>query len=66
VGPRASLDIEAIGAGRLVAGVAVSNPAEVMDVCFLCSFVVLSCVGRGIFEGLITRPGVSYCASNLV
>jgi hypothetical protein len=42
VGPRASLDVEAIGVGHFVAGVAVSNPAEIRYVCFVCSFVVLS------------------------
>jgi hypothetical protein len=34
--------------GRLVAGVAGSNPAERMDVCLLCFYVVLSCAGRGL------------------
>jgi hypothetical protein len=34
--------------GRLVAGVAGSNPAEGMDVCLLCFYVVLSCAGRGL------------------
>jgi hypothetical protein len=29
-----------------------------MDVCLLClyEYVVLSCVGRGLCDGLITRP----------
>jgi endonuclease V-like protein UPF0215 family len=27
-----------------------------MDVCLLCVYVVLSCVGRGLCDGLITRP----------
>jgi hypothetical protein len=44
----------------LVAGVAGSNPAEGMDVCLLCFYVVLSCVGRGLCDGLITRPEESY------
>jgi hypothetical protein len=35
-----------------------SNPARGMDVCLLCLYVVLSCVGRGLCDGLITRPGV--------
>jgi hypothetical protein len=48
--------------GRLVAEVASSNPAQSMDVCLLC--VVLSCVGRGLCEGLITRPEESYHVSN--
>jgi hypothetical protein len=30
--------------GRLVAGVACSNPAEGIDVCLLCLYVVFSCV----------------------
>jgi hypothetical protein len=49
--------------GRLVAGVADSNPAWGMDVCLLCLYVVLSCVGRGLCDGLITRPGESYRVS---
>jgi hypothetical protein len=44
----------------LVAGVAGSNPAEGMDVCLLCLYVVLSCVGRGLCDGLVTRPEESY------
>jgi integral membrane sensor domain MASE1 len=43
--------------GRAVAG---SNPARGMDVCLLCLHVVLSCVGRGLCDGLITRPDESY------
>jgi hypothetical protein len=31
-----------------------------MDVCLLCLCVVLSCVGRGLCDGLITRPEESY------
>jgi hypothetical protein len=31
-----------------------------MDVCLLCLYVVLSCVGRRICNGLITRPEESY------
>jgi hypothetical protein len=34
-----------------------------MDVCLLCFYVVLSCVGRGLCDGLITRPDESYRAS---
>jgi hypothetical protein len=34
-----------------------------MDVCLLCLYVVLSCVGRGLCDGLITRPEVSYRVS---
>jgi hypothetical protein len=49
--------------GSLVAGVAGSNPARGMDVCLLCLYVVLSCVGRGLCDGLITRPEESYHVS---
>jgi hypothetical protein len=35
-----------------------------MDVCLLCLYVVLSCVGRGLCDGLITRPEKSYRVSN--
>jgi hypothetical protein len=48
---------------RLVSGVSVSNPARGMDVCLLCLYVVLSCVGRGLCDGLITRPEESYRVS---
>jgi hypothetical protein len=41
---------------RLVAGIAGSNSAECMDVCLLCLYVVLSCVGRGLCDGLIACP----------
>jgi hypothetical protein len=51
---------------RLVAGIAGSNPAEGMDVCLLCLYFALSCVGRGLCSGLITRPEESYCVSNSV
>jgi hypothetical protein len=37
-----------------------------MDVCLLCLYVVLSCVGRGLCDGLITRPEESYRGSNCV
>jgi hypothetical protein len=37
-----------------------------MDVCLLCLYVVLYCVGRGLFDGLITRLEESYRASNYV
>jgi hypothetical protein len=43
-----------------------SNSAEAMDVCLLCLCLVLSCVGRGLCDGLITRPEESYRASNCV
>jgi hypothetical protein len=52
--------------GRLVAGIACSNLAEGMDVCLLCLYVVLSCVGRVLCDGLITRPEESYRVSNCV
>jgi hypothetical protein len=34
-----------------------------MDVYLLCIYVVLSCVGRGLCDGLITRPEESYRVS---
>jgi hypothetical protein len=46
--------------GRLVAGMVGSNPSEGMGVCLFCSYVVLSCVGRGFCDGLITRPEECY------
>jgi hypothetical protein len=49
--------------GRLVAGITGSNPARGMDVCLLCLYVVLSCVGRGLCDDLITRPAESYRVS---
>jgi hypothetical protein len=49
--------------GRAVAGVAGSNPARGMDICLLCLYVVLSCVGRGLCDGLITRLEESYRVS---
>jgi hypothetical protein len=52
--------------GRLVAGIKSSNPTEGMDVCLLCLYVVLSCVGRGLCNGLITRSEKSYSVPNCV
>jgi hypothetical protein len=52
--------------GRLVAGVAGSNPDRSMDVCLLYLYVVLSCVGKGLCDGLITRPEESYRVSECV
>jgi hypothetical protein len=40
-----------------------SNPARGMDVCLLYLYVVLFCVGRGLCEGLITRPEEIYRVS---
>jgi hypothetical protein len=40
-----------------------SEAARGMDVCLLCLYVVLSCVGRGLCNGLITRPEESYRVS---
>jgi hypothetical protein len=37
-----------------------------MDVCLLCLYVVLSCVGRGLRDGPIIRPEESYRVSNSV
>jgi hypothetical protein len=50
--------------GRLVAVIAGSNPPWGMDVCLLCLYVVLSSVGRGLCDGLITRREESYRVSN--
>jgi hypothetical protein len=52
--------------GRLVAGIVGSNPARGMDVCLLCLYVVMSYVGRGLCDGLITRPEESYHVYNCV
>jgi hypothetical protein len=52
--------------GRLVAGNAGSNSYESMGVCLLCVYVVLSCAGRGLCYGLITRPEEPYRVSNYV
>jgi hypothetical protein len=51
--------------GRLVAGIACSNPGLGVDVCLLCLYVVF-CVSRGLCDGLITRPEESYRVSNCV
>jgi hypothetical protein len=37
-----------------------------MDLCLLCLYVVLSCVGRGLCNGLITGPEESYRVSNCI
>jgi hypothetical protein len=37
-----------------------------MHICLLCLYVVLSCVGRGLCDGLITRPEESYRVSTSV
>jgi hypothetical protein len=34
-----------------------------MDDCLLCLYVILSYVGRGLCEGLVTRPEESYRVS---
>jgi hypothetical protein len=54
---------KALVCDRLVTGIAGSNPARGMDVCLLCLYVVLSCVGRGLCDGQITRPEESYRVS---
>jgi hypothetical protein len=46
--------------GRLFAGIVASNPAEGMDVCLLCFYVVLSCVDIGLCNVLIAFPEESY------
>jgi hypothetical protein len=50
-------------AERSKAQVSGSNTPEGMDVRLLCLYVVLSCVGRGLCDGLITRPEDSYRVS---
>jgi hypothetical protein len=52
--------------GRSVAGIAGSNPSRGMDVYLFCLHAVLSCVGRGLCDGLITRPEESYRVSACV
>jgi hypothetical protein len=37
-----------------------------VDVCLLCLYVVLSCIGRGLCDELITRPKVSCPVSNKI
>jgi hypothetical protein len=49
----------------LVAGIAGSNPTAGIHVCLLCLYVAFW-VGRGLCDGLIIRPGESYCVSNCV
>jgi hypothetical protein len=55
-----------IESANFVARIAGSNPARGMDICLLCLYVLLSCVGRGLCDGLITRPDESYRVSNCV
>jgi hypothetical protein len=51
------------GLDRLDAEIVSLNPAYGMHVCPRLS-VVLSCVGRGVCDGLITRPKESYQCLN--
>jgi hypothetical protein len=44
-------------------GSRVRIPLGDMDVCLLYIYVVLSCVGRGLCDGLITHPEESYRVS---
>jgi hypothetical protein len=49
--------VQGVDIGRLVAGIAGSNPARGMDVCIcIYIYVALRCVGRGHCDELITRP----------
>jgi hypothetical protein len=57
---------KALVCGRLVAGIAGSNPVGGMDVCLLSLYVVLPGVGRGLCDGLITRPEESYRVSRYI
>jgi hypothetical protein len=54
-----------VAARSNVSGVVGSNPGRDMNVCVLCLYVVLSCVGRGLRDGPITRPNESYQVSRL-
>jgi hypothetical protein len=49
--------------GHLVVGIMSLNPAWGMDDCLLCLYVVLSCVGRGLCDRLITHTEESYRVS---
>jgi hypothetical protein len=51
---------------HLVAGIAGSNPVEGVDIYLSCLCAVLSCVGRDLCDGLVTRPEESYRLSNCV
>jgi hypothetical protein len=42
------------------------NPAGDKDVCLLCLYVMLSCVGKGLSRELITCPKESYPVSNKI
>jgi hypothetical protein len=44
--------LRALDCGRLVTVIAGLNPSDGMDVCFLCLYVVLFCVGRDLCDGL--------------
>jgi hypothetical protein len=46
--------------GCLVPRITGSNPAVGIDVCLLCLYAVLSCVRRGLCDGLISRSEESY------
>jgi hypothetical protein len=41
-------------------------PLGTWVVCLLCLYVVLSCISRGLCDGLITHPEESHCVSNSV
>jgi hypothetical protein len=53
---------QVVGLGLLITGIIGSDPARGMVVC-LCVCVVLSYVGRGLCDGMITRPKSSYQVS---
>jgi hypothetical protein len=52
--------------GRLVAGITGSNSDRGVDVCLLCLYAVLFCLGRVLCDGLITHQEESYRVSNSV
>jgi hypothetical protein len=58
--------VQGVGFGFLVAGIAGSNAAEGINICVLCLYVVLLCVGRGFCDELIPRPEESYQLPNKI
>jgi hypothetical protein len=61
-----SQDLRGLRRRSAAAWITGSNPARSMDVCLLCLSFVLSCVGRGLCDRLITRPEESYRVFNSV
>jgi hypothetical protein len=59
---RSGCAVYCIGLGCLVTGSVGLNPTRGMDI-FLCFCVVLSCVGKGLCDGLIISPKEFYHTS---